>query len=105
LRRAKKLGTSNEERISRAAVLVNYFQNLAQSPDEISKGGRLFEWNLGLFLARQFLELLKSDTPNLYDLRRLVKILGENLNEFGSGWCDLYYQSKHFLDSIETESR
>jgi hypothetical protein len=97
------LEITKEKRISGATGLVNYFQGLSQSEDEQKKANRLFEWNLGLFLAKQLLDMLKSDSPHIYDLQSLVNILEVNINNFGSGWVDLYCQAKHFLEFIQAQ--
>jgi hypothetical protein len=100
LRRFKILETTKEKRIENFKGLENYFQGLANC-EEQQNSARLLEWNLGLFLVKEILRIIESDSPNTFELRTTVNILEENVSEFGSGWYDLYGQAKIFLSSVE----
>ena len=74
--------------------LTNYFGGLADSEDP-QVNANSFVWNLGLFMANQLLRLAQANSPDVEELKLLVKVLEEG--DLGSGWFDLTLQAQNLL--------
>ena len=97
-------GATLQEKVAHCAQharrLIKYFDELTKDNDQQHVLERAFEWHLGLHLANRLLKLAETENPDLSELKLIVKILELERKNYGSGWTDLYWQSKSLLDSF-----
>lgn len=88
----------------RLEALVKYFQDLTDNKNQ-EESTRMFEWCLGLHIAKRVLYISNSNPDDLSELRLLVKILEVGKGNFGSGWLDLYIHANCLLNRLLDKSK
>lgn len=61
-------------------------------------------WLLGLFMAKQWLRLIKDPPLDLHEAKLMLKVLEAERPNQGSAWSDLYFRVMKWISEVEASS-